>query len=310
MTSTTRSTGSHAGRAAPLAEPRHARLWAALTYAVCTLLLAWPALPGRFLVSPHSDQYIGGFPVRDFAAQALKAGQGLPQWNSYLFGGMPFVGSMNGDMFYPTALLRVLLPTDVGMTWGFILHLFLAGCFTYAFLRAWGLGFYPALVGGIAYMMSGQVASLVSPGHDGKLYISALFPLALWLIVRGVRDGRYWAWGLFAITIGLAVLSPHPQLLQYLLLASGAFALYLALSPRPDGSRLSRREGITRLAFALAAVLVGFAIGAVQYLPVVEYIPFSPRSGGKGYEYAISYSMPIEELVNTYLPQFSGLLDN
>jgi hypothetical protein len=113
----------------------------------------------------------------------------------------------------------------------------------------------------------------------------------------------------FAITIGLAVLSPHPQLLQYLLLASGAFALYTALAPRSDGTRLSRREGITRLALALGAVLVGFAIGAVQYLPVVEYIPFSPRSGGKGYEYATTYSMPIEELINTYLPQFSGLLD-
>jgi hypothetical protein len=309
MTSTTRSTSSRAGRTVPPAEPRHARLWAALTYAVCTLLLAWPALGGGFLVNPRSDQYIGGFAVRDFAGQALKAGEGIPQWNSYLFGGMPYVAAMNGDIFYPTALLRMLLPTDVGMTWGFILHLFLAGCFTYGFLRAWGLGFYPALIGGIAYMMSGQVASLVSPGHDGKLYISALFPLALWLMVRGVRDGRRWAWGLLAITIGLAVLSPHPQLLQYLLLASGAFALYLVLTPRPDGSRLSRREGITRLVLALGAVLVGFAIGAVQYLPVVEYIPFSPRAGGRGYEYVTSYSMPIEELINTYLPQFSGLLD-
>ena len=311
MTSSTRSTGSRASQAVALAEePRRAGLWAAFTYAICTLLLAWPALSGGFLVNAHSDQYIGGFPVRDFAGQALKAGQGLPQWNPYLFGGMPYIGAMNGDMLYPTALLRVLLPTDVGMTWGFILHLFLAGCFTYGFLRAWGLGFYPALIGGVAYMMSGQVASLVSPGHDGKLYISALFPLALWLIVRGVRDGRYWTWGMFAIAIGLAVLSPHPQLLQYLLHASGAFALYLVLTPRADGTRLSRREGVTRLATALVAVLVGFAIGAVQYLPVIEYIPFSPRAGGRGYEYVTTYSMPIEELINTYLPQFSGLLEN
>jgi len=35
-----------------------------LTYAVCTLLLAWPALGSGFLVNPSSDQYIGGFPVR------------------------------------------------------------------------------------------------------------------------------------------------------------------------------------------------------------------------------------------------------
>src|SRR2546423_5726215 len=134
MTSSPRSPGSRTGRPVPASAPRFAGLWAALTYAVCTLLLAWPALGGGFLVNPMSDQYIGGFPVRDFAAQALKAGQGIPQWNPYLFGGLPYAGAMHGDIFYPTAPLRMLLPTDVGMTWGFIIHLFLVGCFTYGFL--------------------------------------------------------------------------------------------------------------------------------------------------------------------------------
>ena len=44
---------------------------------------------------------------------------------------------MHGDIFYPTFLLRMVLPTDVAMTWGFIVHLFLAGLFTFGFLRAY-----------------------------------------------------------------------------------------------------------------------------------------------------------------------------
>ncbi len=291
------------------ADPSHPALLATLAFAVCTLLLAWPALGGGFLVNPHSDQFTGGWPVRDFAGQSLKAGQGIPQWNPYLFGGLPYIAAMHGDIFYPTALLRLLLPTDVGLTWGFIIHLFLAGCFTYGFLRAWGLGFYPSLVGGIAFMMSGNVAGLVSPGHDGKLFVSALLPLTLWLLIRGIRDGRHWAWGGIALSVGLAVLSPHPQLLQYMLLTAGAFGLFLTMTPRADGTRLTRREGVTRLALALGAVVLGGIIGAVQYLPVMEYVPFSPRAGGKGWEHAVSYSMPIEELIDTYLPQFSGILD-
>jgi hypothetical protein len=291
---------------APVA-PRFAALWAALTYAVCTLMLAWPALLGGFLVNPRSDQYIGGFPVRDFAGQALKAGQGIPQWNPYLFGGMPYIAAMGvGDIFYPTALLRQLLPTDVGMTWGFILHIFFAGCFTYGFLRASRLQFFSALVGGIAFMMSGTVAGLVSPGHDGKLFVSALMPLALWMLTCGIRDGRIWAWGGLALTVGLAVLSPHPQLLQYMLLTCGAYALMLAFGGE---QRLPRNVALKRLGLATVSVAIGFAMGAVQYLPAIEYIPFSPRAGGKGYEYAISYSMPFEELINIYLPQFSGILE-
>src|SRR5207248_4340642 len=131
--------------------------------------------------------------------------------------------------------------------------------------RAWGLGFIPALVDVVAYMMSGPIAAYVSPGHDGKLYVSALLPLALWMLLRGIRDGRTWSWGVLALVIGLAVLSPHPQLLQYMLLCCGAFSLYVAFGKieASDGTiiQLDRASAIRRLAFALGAVLLGVLMG-------------------------------------------------
>ena len=300
--------------------PRNAWLWALLTCAVCTLLLAWPALGGAFLVNPHSDQYIAGYPFRAFAAESLKAGQGFPQWNPYLQGGMPYIAAMHGDIYYPTFLLRMLLPTDVAMTWGFVLHLFLAGVFTVGFLRSTGFGLLPASVGAVGYMLSGQLASFPSPGHDGKLFVSAMLPLTLWMLVLGVRDGRRWAWGALAIAVGLGVLSPHPQLLQYMLLTAGAFALFVTLWPeaitrRSDAaaertSEAAPSRSFARLGLAGVAILIGFAIGAAQFAPVFEYVDWSPRSGGKGYDYATSFSMPLEETINMWLPQFSGILDN
>ena len=293
--------------------PRFAAAWAALVFALCTLALGFPALGGGFLVNPRSDQFFAGYPFREFAAASLRSGHGIPLWNPYLMGGMPYVAAMHGDIFYPTFLLRMILPTDVAMTWSFMIHIFLAGFFTYLFLRAWGVGFLPSVVGGIAYLMSGPIAAYVSPGHDGKLYVSALLPLALFLLIRGIRDGRNWAWGTLAFVIGLAVLSPHPQLLQYMLIACGAFALYLAFAELelPDGTRtrLDRRVGTRRLLYALGAVVLGAVIGAIQFLPVREYVPFSPRAGGRDYEYATSFSLPIEEMINFYLPEFSGILD-
>jgi Bacterial membrane protein YfhO len=299
-----------ANTSAALSAPRFAFAWASLVYALCTLALAYPALAGRFLVNPSSDQYIAGYGFREFAASTLRATGHFPLWNPYLFGGMPYIAAMHGDIFYPTFLLRLVLPTDVAMTWGFIIHIFLAGLFTYVFLRGLGYGFYGALIGGLAYMMSGQIASSVSPGHDGKLFVSALFPLALWILHRGIRQGRKWSWGAFALIIGLCVLSPHPQLLQYTLLACGAYALFLALSS-VDGVTLPRPTAIKRLGAALGAVIVGLAIGAVQYLPVREYVSWSPRAGGLAdYNTATSYAWPPEELLNAYLPQFSGMLNN
>ncbi|HST07605.1 MAG TPA: hypothetical protein VLJ83_05500, partial [Gemmatimonadaceae bacterium] len=288
---------------------RFASGWASLVYALATLTLAYPALVGRFLVNPHSDQYIAGYAFREFGATMLRTTGHFPLWNPYLFGGMPYVAAMHGDIFYPTFLLRMVLPTDIAMTWGFIIHIFLAGLFTYVFLRGLGYGFYGSLVGGLAYMMSGQIASSVSPGHDGKLFVSALFPLALWMLYRGIRGGKNWSWGAFALVVGLSVLSPHPQLLQYMLLTSGAYALFLAFATLEDG-KLPRVVAIRRLGAALISVIVGLAIGAVQYLPVREYVSWSPRAGGlASYETATSYAWPPEELLNAYLPQFSGILD-
>src|SRR6266513_4285833 len=295
---------------AALPAPRFAFGWSSLVYAIGTLSLAYPALAGRFLVSPHSDQYIAGYAFREFSASMLRATGHFPLWNPYLFGGMPYIAAMHGDIFYPTFLLRMVMPTDVAMTWGFVIHIFLAGLFTYVFLRGLGYGFYGALVGGLAYMMSGQIASSVSPGHDGKLFVSTLFPLALWMLHKGIREGKNWSWGAFALIVGLTVLSPHPQLLQYMLLTSGAYALFLAFATL-EGVELPRPVAIRRLGAALLAVIVGLAMGAVQYLPVREYVKWSPRAGGlSDYSAATSYAWPPEELLNAYLPQFSGMLDN
>ena len=296
--------------AAPqLGAPRFATAWALLVYVLATFALAYPALSGAWLVAIQSDQYIAGYAFREFAAQSLRSGTGFPQWNPYLFGGLPYIAAMHGDIFYPTFLLRMIMGADQAMTWSFIIHLVLAGLFTYGFLRAWGVGFHGALIGGLAYMLSGPIAAYASPGHDGKLYVSTLMPLALWMLVRGIRDGRPWAWGGLAVTMGLAVLSPHPQLLQYMLLASGAFALLLAFGGQ-GSAKLPRDVALKRLGLALGAVALGAVIGAIQYMPVREYVNWSPRAGGKDYAHAVSYSLPAEELLNAVVPQFSGILDS
>jgi Bacterial membrane protein YfhO len=288
-------------------EPRHAWLLALLTCVVGTMLLAYPALRGQFLVNIYSDQYIAGYSFRDFGAQVLRATGGFALWNPYLFGGMPYVGAMHGDIFYPTALLRMVMPTDAAMTWGMILHYMLGGFATYVFLRALGLRFGGAVVGAVAYMLSGWNASYVNPGHDGKIFVGAMLPLAMLFVLRGIRDGRRWAWGALAIVVGLGMLSPHPQLMQYLLVGVGIFALFVAYGMGEASP--ARNVAIRRLAFALAAVVLGFAISAVQYLPVMEYTPFSPRAGGRDYAFGTSFSFPMVELFNTVIPEFTGILD-
>jgi hypothetical protein len=277
-------------------------------FVATALTLCWPMLGGNFLLG--DDQYVAGYSFRLYGAELFRETGHIPQWNPYLFGGLPFIAAMHGDIFYPTAWLRWFLPVDTAMNLGFALHLVLAGFAMYLLLRALGGSWAAGIVGGVGYELTGIVASLVKPGHDGKLFVSALAPLAFLALVKAVRDRNPGGYALLALVVGLGLLSPHYQMTYYLLVAAGLWTLYLAFFA-PE--RSSRRDGAVVVALALGAVLLGVTLSAVQALPFLSYIPFSPRGeggGSGGWEYAVSYSLPPEELVTTILPQFNGVLES
>ena len=289
-------------------EPKWPKALALGIFVAAALTLCWPMLGGRFLLG--DDQYVAGYSFRLYGAQMFWETGHIPQWNPYLFGGMPFIAAMHGDIFYPTAWLRWFLPVDTAINLGFAVHLVLAGFAMYLLLRALGASWTAGVVGGVGYEMTGIVASLVKPGHDGKLFVSALAPLAFLALVRAVRDRRPGGYALLALVVGLGLLSPHYQMTYYLLVAAGLWALYLAFFA-PE--RPARRDGTVVVALALGAVLLGVTLSAIQALPFLSYIPFSPRGeggGSGGWEYAVSYSLPPEELFTTILPQFNGVLES
>lgn len=290
-------------------EPKRPTLVACLAFVMPVVLMFWPLLQGKFLGGTSSDQYVAGFSFRNFGAEIFRSTGSIPQWNPYLFGGMPYMGAMHGDIFYPTAWLRWIMPVGVAMGLGFAIHILLAGLFTYLFMRALRFNWTAALAGGLAYELSGIVLSMVHPGHDGKLFVSALTPLLLWALVRAIRDGRTWAYGAVAGIVGLIILTPHPPMTLYALIAAGIFTLHLVFF---DPARDRSRSQAAVLAFALGAVILGAGIAAIQILPVYHYLPFSTRAIGhsaSSYAYATSYALPPIELVGTLLPQFNGIGD-
>jgi hypothetical protein len=280
-------------------------------YGIATSLAFWPFWTGRVLLPDMSDQQTS-YAFREFAADFVKRYAQAPQWIPYEFGGMPYLANtMHGDTFFPTALLRLVLPVDVGMALGFLLFTFLAGVFAYLFFRTLRFGWAPAFVGGAAYMFSGQVISLASPGHDGKLYVSALLPLALLFLYRAVTRDDWRQYAFFGVTVGFALLTPHHQLTYYLLMAAGFFWLFLVFwSGERPASTLWWKSA---LMFG-GALVVALMLSAIQIIPFLEFFPFSPRgspgSVSTGWQYASQFSMPPEELVNVLWPAFSGMLDN
>ncbi len=273
---------------------------------VFIVVLFLPAFAGKLLVSPNGDQIWVGLPIRWFGASEFHRTGSIPMWDPYMFGGLPFVGAMHGDIFYPTAWLRLLLPIDTAMNLGFGLHLVLAGFFAYLFLRTINVSWTGSVVGGIAYQLSGSVASLVQPGHDGKLFVSALLPILLMGLVIGIRKRRLEGYGLVAFAVAMGLLAPHLQMMQYALIFAGFFTLWLVFL---DGQRPeTTRARLIAMGLALGAVILGFGAGMIQLYPFINYMPYAARvAGARGWEYATSWSMPPENIVDWVVSDFTGM---
>ncbi len=291
-------------------EPRWPRIAALGICILAVLTLLWPLLTGQILFGGgRSDMFIAGYSFRLFGADEFRATGTIPQWNPYLFGGLPFIGAMHGDIFYPTAWLRWIMPVDLAITWGMALHFVLAGWLTFGFARALRLSWTAAITAGVAYELTGIVASQMSPGHDGKLFVSALTPLAFWLLLKAIRGGQRWVFGAFSLVVALLVLG-HFQMCYFLLLALGMWAIYLAFA---DPERPQGQNPWMTLALAAVSVVLGIGITALQGLPFLQYVPFSPRATGgpnTGWEWVNAYAFPPEEIFTTLLPQFNGVLDH
>ena len=289
--------------ATPSYEPRRPALLATAAFALWPVILSLPMLAGLWLASPWSDQYKAGFSFHAWSAEWWKHTGHMPLWNPELFGGMPFVASGSGDVFYPTWLLRLVIPVTAAGNLGFFVHYIFAGLFTYALLRRLHVGWTGSVISGLAYELTGLIASYPSPGHDGKLFCSTMLPLAFLALVLALKDRRWEGYPLLTVAVALALLS-HFQLAYYLMIAAGLFALYLTFE---ESAAASSGVRTARLALALGAVLVGFGIAAIQIVPFFGYIPFSPRAQGiGGFAGSTSYAIPWDHVPDFFLKNFVG----
>lgn len=254
-----------------------------------------------------SDTLQAGIFFRSFLVEFFKNYGHVPQWDPYVFGGMPYVDAFHGDIFYPLSFLKFLLPLDRALGWIQILHIFLAGGFMYACARRFGTRYLGAFTSGLFYLLSTYLVSLVSPGHDGKIFVTALFPLALLFMEAAFQERALVNALLMGGVLGLVWLTPHPQMAYFTHLALAAYAAFRLVEKVV--SEKAWRWAILKSATLALGVAIGLGISAIQMWPGVLYVNrYSPRAEHAGYEWATSWSMHPEELVGQLIGGFPGMM--
>lgn len=276
----------------------------AATYALLTFLVfrAYFLAPAGSMIY-GSDTIAAGVMFRSFFVNAVRALGHIPQWNPYLFSGLPYVEAGGGDTLYPTAILHFLMSMPQALAWKLIVHVFVAGFAMYYCVRVFGGSRWTAYVAGGAYLLSAQLISQVFNGQDTKLYCTAIFPFALGFLVRGVerRSLIHFVW--LGLVAGLLLIG-HPILSFYAWATLGLWALGLIWVRRSEGARAL----FHRLGGGVVAMAVGIGIAAIILFPMYHYLRnYSPRSGaGKGFDYAANYALHWPETVGLFVGGFAG----
>jgi hypothetical protein len=288
--------------------PESSPYFALVAFAI--ILVALLILFSDFVFSDRmlygSDTLQAGYYFRSFYVDYVHEHGAVPQWNPYIFGGLPYVEAFHGDIFYPLSALKFIGELKRMLGWTLILHIYLAGIFMYLTARQFRLSKIAALFSAVTYMFAAYLVSLVAPGHDGKIFVTTLFPLVILFIDRGFQKRPVLNFSLLGLVIGVIILSPHPQMSYFMLWAAALFTLYkLILLWRERHSILSV---VKPGALALYAVIVGLLLSAIQFYPGYIYTnEFSPRADSKrGWDWATSWSLHEEEAFSLLIPEFAG----
>ena len=288
---------------APDPEPAVGLGAAALLYFGLALLYFLPAfLPGRHIFG--TDYLQAGYFFYDFVKERTAAGS-LPGWVPYVYGGLPHYANP-GSTYHPFLMLADLtLPVARFLPFLFWLQFGFAGLGMYLLARELGCRAWVAVVIGLAFQWTGITTSWVYAGHDGRIIVTTSMPLFFYFLHRGVRTGRFAPFAGLAATTAFILLSFQIQNAYYLLLAGALWAVFalvkLGVHRRPP--LLAKT-----VALGLGAIAFGFLTAAVDFLPFQSYVGQSPRgqTGGRGYEFSTSFSMPPRAILGVAVPEQVG----
>ncbi len=233
---------------------------------------------------------------REFGFGELRQGH-LALWNPHLFCGVPYFAGFQSALLYPFNWIFPFLPLAFAMNLSMSLHVFLAGWFTYLWVRKRGHHPASAVLAALIYMFSGAFFVRIVVGHLSNLCSMTWIPLVFWALEgwKTERKSRWIAWG--ALALALQFLSGHIQYAYYTAVAVAFYAAVLFF-------RVDRKFQF--VGGAAAAYGAGALLAAVQLLAGWDAVKESLRAGGLGLDLANMANLDPERLCTFLVPYFFG----
>ena len=229
----------------------------------------------------------------------------VTEWDDSRLGGVPTIDALFADAYHPLVWTQFLMDPARAVGFKFILTVWVA--FMSAMLLAWNLTgnrWWAALLG-FLYAFSPEYFTYIYGGHDGKMMVFAIAPLALLAIRKVVRNGSLPYLIVLALAIAWMILGSHLQLTYLFLWGAGFYTLYEAAFHCNTFKTRGKRIGL-----AAAGLAFGLALACFQLVPPYLYTTTQSVRGEGDHTnmgHAVSWSLHQEELAQMVLPGFIGV---
>ena len=265
-----------------------------LLFAVLPLFFFWDGkIPPNLL--ENGDGLFYYLTERVTATRVIKDGM-WPLWNPYRFGGSPLMADPETGCFYPPNILFLFLPPLTAFNWIMYLHYFLAGIFTFCYMRLLGARYLSGIVSGLIYMFSGFMITRL--GHMDLQNMAAWVP-AVFLSLEKVRQGKIHYAAIGACVFGLIILTGFFQGAVYLTIYILAYIIYFGIVFQKE--RFNKRL----ITGGVGMLFGGILLSMVQILPTIEFALQTNRRV-LSYEFFSSFSFSPRLLPLLIFPNIFG----
>ena len=236
-------------------------------------------------------------------------------WNPYIFSGEPIYNRITPKLIHVDSVLVYLGKIFYWAFW----YLFVGGLGVYFLLKYKKIPWYLAVIAAVVFVMLPDWQAQIGEGHSSKLRALMIIP---WFILSFSYffDTRSWvATGLFALVFSWLVRTHHFQIIFYGILI--LFFLYIFPTIQLFLKKEFSSAGQLVLKFGLALLLT-FMTAAQPLFTTNEYAKYSIRGGnpvqigesaqsakkasGVDFNYATQWSFSPNELLDFFIPHFSG----
>jgi O-antigen/teichoic acid export membrane protein len=269
-----------------------------------------------------ADLILENYAWKRFLVEAIQ-NRDLPLWDPYIFAGHPFLANGQHSGLYPLSIIFYVLP--LWRAYGIFawLQLGLAGVFAYVFAHVLGIRRLGGLIAGITFQFSGYmlVSSVPHPMNvAGASWLPFILAMVELIIQQRPALGQRPAslpWALLGATgLGCQMLVGHAENTGFVLLVTGTYAVWrLAhsyahlLNTEGKSKWVDGAKSLARPTLWLALMLVlGLALGAVQFVPLYEVVSTSFRGGeaAASLQDVLGWAYPKRRLITFAIPHFFG----